>query len=305
MTKLRTVLAAGTGVAMLAACGGGADPGPTIAPPTTVPSTSVGAPTIAPPTTPGDGPTSSTAAATDVPVDVSRWCATGDAEQGDLEVTFGEIAAASDEWAASIDRTWRHYVPVTMTNRMDVPCVFGVWLDGAVAGGATANEDLTVPLLPGESYTFQAFDLEEMVDFSGDAKDAKPAATVTPSVNLVTREPYLDYYDLETKVGGVTGSGADAVLQVTLTLKGVKPGVPRRTGLAKDDLHVLGLDAEGTIITKASTRIDALALEEERTVELRVGGGSSSDGVRNQVPVATYEDVVSWTVALAPVRIQE
>lgn len=302
VTKLRTVLAVGAGAAMLAACSGGGDPGPTIAPPTTMPPTSVVAPTIAPPTSPGDGG-SGAAPTTNAPeIDTSRWCAPGDADEGDLEVRFGKVSAASDEWAASIDRTWRHYIPVTMTNRMDVPCVFGVWLDGAVDGGPTANEDLTVPLLPGESYTFQAFDLEEMVDFSGDSKDAKPAAEITPSVNLVTREPYLDYYDLSTEVGELTGKGANAVLPVTLTLNGLKPGMPERTGLAQDELHVLGLDADGTIVTKASTSIDVLSLREERTVELPVGGGSSSGDVRNQVPVAAYEDVVSWSVALQPTR---
>ena len=300
VTKLRTVLVAGAGAAMLAACGGGADPGPTIAPPTTMPPTTVAAPTIAPPTAPGDAATGSAPTTNSPELDTTRWCAPGDADEGDLEVKFGEISAASDEWAASIDRTWRHYVPVTMTNRMDVPCIFGVWLDGAVAGGPTANENLTVPLLPGESYSFQAFDLEEMVDFSADSKDAKPAAKITPSVNLVTRDPYLDYYDLTTEVGKLEGKGGDATLPVTVTLNGLKPGMPERTGLSEDDLFVLGLDADGTVVTKASATIDPFTLRETRTIELKVGGGSSSDDVRNQMPVATYDDVATWHVALQP-----
>lgn len=299
MKSLRSLLVAGTCAVVLAGCTTGADPGPTIAPPTTVP-----APTIAAPTTPGDASmTPDAAPTTNAPeVDASRWCARGDADEGDVEVTFGKISASSDEWASSIDRTWRHFIPVTVTNRMDVPCTFGVWLDGAVDGGATGNEDLTVPLLPGESYSFQAFDLEEMVEFSADSKDAKPSAKVTPSVNLVTRTPYLDYYDLTTEVGKVEGKGADATLPVTVTLNGPRPGMPERTGLSQDELHVLGLDADGTVVTKASTTVDTFTLGETRTIELKVGGGSSSGDVRNQVAVATYADVVTWHVALQPKR---
>lgn len=295
--NLRPVLVAGVCALALTGCTGSNDPGPTIAPPTTVP-----APTIPAPTTPGDEPTTPDAApTTNAPeVDASRWCAYGDADEGDVEVTFGKISAASDEWASSIDRTWRHYVPVTVTNRMEVPCIFDMWLDGAVEGGRTANEDLTVPLLPGESYSFQAFDLEEMVEFTADSKEAKPAAQVTPSVNLVTRDPYLDYYDLTTEVGKVEGKGGDATLPVTLTLNGLKPGMPERTGLSKDDLFVLGLDADGTVVTKASATIDPFTLGETRTIDLQVGGGSSSGDVRNQMPVATYDDVVTWHVALQP-----
>lgn len=295
--NLRPVLVAGVCALALTGCTGSNDPGPTIAPPTTVP-----APTIPAPTTPGDESTTPDAApTTNAPeVDASRWCAYGDADEGDVEVTFGKISAASDEWASSIDRTWRHYIPVTVTNRMEVPCIFDMWLDGAVEGGSTANEDLTVPLLPGESYSFQAFDLEEMVEFTADSKEAKPAAQVKPSVNLVTREPYLDYYDLTTEVGKVEGKGGDATLPVTLTLNGLKPGMPQRTGLSKDDLFVLGLDADGTVVTKASATIDPFTLGETRTIDLQVGGGSSSGDVRNQMPVATYDDVVTWHVALQP-----
>lgn len=290
MKSLRSVLVAGACVAALAGCGGGGDPDPTAAPPTTLP------PATTAPASPSAEPTTF-----EPTIDASQWCAAGDAEEGDLEATFGKIAAASDEWADAMDRTWRHYIPVTLTNTMDVPCTFGVWLDAAAEGGATGNEDLTVPLLPGQSYTFEAFDLEEFVTFSGDSKDATTKAKITPSINLVTRSAYLDYYDLTSEVGKIAGEGAKAVLPVSITLNGVEGGMPDRKGVSKDMVHVLGLDSDGEVITKASARIDPLEQGETRELELPVAGGSSGE-VRNQVPLAVYDDVVSWTVAMQPAK---
>ncbi|MGP7959738.1 hypothetical protein ACTVCO_02870 [Sanguibacter sp. A247] len=290
MKSLRTVLVAGACAAALAGCTGGGDPDPTAAPPTPPPATTSA------PTTPSAEPTTF-----EPTIDASQWCAAGDADEGDLEASFGKISAANDEWADAMDRTWRHYIPVTLTNTMDVPCTFGVWLDAAVEGAATGNEDLTVPLLPGQSYTFQAFDLEEFVKFSGDTKDATTKAKVTPSINLVTRSAYLDYYDLATEVGDVSGEGAKAVLPVSITLNGVQGGMPDRKGVSKDMVHVLGLDSDGAVITKASARIDPLDQGETRQLELPVGGGTAGD-VRNQVPVSVYDDVTSWTVVMQPAK---
>lgn len=272
-------LASGLLVSALVGCSGSSDPDPTTSAPTAAPGTGTATPSE---TAPADNP----------------WCEQGDVTD-ELEVTFGEMAAASDEWSEDIDRTWRHYFPVTIKNVSDKPCVFRVKLDAAVEGGSTGNEDLTIPLQPGQSYLAQAFDLEELAEFSGDTEDATPNVAITPSVYSLTRAPLLDYYETELEVEGVVGKGATAKLVADITMVGRNAQMPDRVASAdQDTLYLVGLDANGDIIAKGTTTIDPIEDGATATVETYAGGGDSSMAVRNQVPLSNFDDVVSWEVGM-------
>ncbi len=229
----------------------------------------------------------------------NAWCDEGEATD-DVEVTFGDMAAASDEWAESIDREWRHYFPVTVTNSSDKPCVYSLQIDATVEGGDTANEDFSVALEPGQTYHGQVFDLEELVEFSGDAQDATPTAPVTPAVYRVGRSPLLvDYYDAQLEIEGVEGKGGDAMLKGSVTMVGTKDGVPARLASAKEDnLIVHGLDAQGDIVLTGRTTIDPVPDGETVEIEMPIGGGDSSEWVRKQEPLSAFDSVVTWEIGL-------
>lgn len=87
----RTVLAGTVLLASLGACSGSAD----------APATSSGGAAPAPVATATQAPEPATEPSVD-----DRWCAAGEVVD-QLEVTFGEIGAASDEWSVAMGRTWR------------------------------------------------------------------------------------------------------------------------------------------------------------------------------------------------------
>ncbi|MBI9115939.1 hypothetical protein [Sanguibacter suaedae] len=279
MKNWHKALVCGLAASVLVGCSGGSDPKPAAGAASATETATAAEGTEA---TEGDNP----------------WCEQGDVTD-ELEVTFGEMAAASDEWAEDLDREWRHYFPVTITNVSDKPCVFIVKLDAAVEGGDTGNEDLTIPLDPGQSYHAQAFDLEVLTEFSGDSEDATPTSDITPSVYSLSRAPLLDYYETELDVEGVVGTGATAKLVSHITMIGRNAQMPDRIASADDDtVTIVGLDAEGDVIAKGTTVIEPVEDGETATVETLAGGGDSSMNVRNQVPLSNYDDVVTWEIAM-------
>lgn len=274
-------------VFLLAGCTGG-DPVPAPVPTTTdaAPSTS-------------DAPEETTPAP-ERTIDTSRWCEAGTVTDGDLTLAFGTpTAATGDEWTERLGRTWRPYVPVTVTNDLDVPCVFDLNLRVSV-DGSPAREDLRVPLEPGQSYSFQAFDLSEVVEIA-DTETAVADHEIVTSEKGSQRRPLIeDYYEVESSVGDVEGEGADAVLPVTAEVGGVRAGMPKHTGWS-DYLMVVGLDAAGDVVAKAFHETEnKIAPGQRIDVRIPVAGGYASGDVRTQTPLSAYDDVVDYKVYLQP-----
>ncbi len=275
MSRRHTVAAVGLLLAVLAGCSGGSEA-----------ETGSG----------GAGSTTSPSANAD-----PQACGYGEANDADAEVTLGEISAASDEWSEYLGQEWRHYLPVAVTNETDAPCLFSVNVRAEVNGEDRGYDEMWIPLLPGQTYHGQLFDMEKVVDFSADAEDATPAAEVQTTVNTRKRPLLVDYYDMDSDVRGVSGEGADATLRLDVTVNGTVEDMPGRTGTAtKDNLYVVGLNASGEPITIAFQKTDPIPDGETKTFEIPVGGGYSGGDMRTSVPAATYDEVASWEVYLEP-----
>ena len=284
---------AASAVLVLSGCSG-EDPAPT-PPPTAAPTSGAD-----PAPTASGGPEASPTPSPERTIDTSRWCEAGTLKDGDVTIDFGTpTAATGDEWTAKLGRTWRPYVPVTVTNELDVPCSFELNLRVSV-DGAPAREDLRVPLEPGQSYRFQAFDLSEVVDIA-DTETAVADHEVKGSEKNSQRRPLIeDYYEMEATVGDIEGEGADAVLPVTVEVGDVRPGMPKHTGWS-DYLMVVGLDETGDIVAKAFYETPAkVGFGERIDVKIPVAGGYASGDVRTQTPVSAYDDVVEYKVYLQP-----
>ncbi|PFG36390.1 hypothetical protein ATL41_1109 [Flavimobilis soli] len=230
------------------------------------------------------------------------WCAPGARAEGDYTLTFGEMGAATDEWSQHMGRTWRHYLPFTFTNTMDVRCVFGLTVDLAVDGeSGRATDGFSVPLLPGQSFSGQMFDLDGVLGLP-DAEVVNTSAVLAPSVTKATSGRYFgDYYDLTFEVGERDGVGSETVVPVVVTTTGVGAGMPDRLFSARDDrFALLGLDAQGNVITVAHNLQEALPVPGESTIWFALAGGGASGYERELMPMSTYDSVVSWTFVAYP-----
>ncbi|QIK82715.1 hypothetical protein [Sanguibacter sp. HDW7] len=230
------------------------------------------------------------------------WCTAGTAEASEIQITFGDAAAAQDEWAADLGRSWRHYVPVKLTNATDKTCWYSVDVELSVDGGPkAATERVSAPLAPGQSFIAQAFDLDEHVKFSADAKDATTTQKFETKVAQIKRGPAFDYYDMTFKVGERTGSGAATLMSADLDIKAITEGMPERLWSADIDyVYLLGLDANGDIITKAGNSVDEPKVPGKTTVQFAIGGGESNGYNRNLMPLSTYDTVVDWAIQIQP-----
>lgn len=254
-------------------------------------------------TTPPGGDTSTAEEAPSTDAEATEWCEPGDRAESDYSLTFGEMGAAQDEWSASLDRTWRHYLPFTFTNTMDVRCVFAVTVELEVDGVDAATTDgFSVPLLPGQSFSGQMFDLDAPLDLP-DSETVTTSASLTPSVAETSSGRYFgDYYDLTFEIGDREGAGETAMIPVVATTTAVADGMPERLSSAYDDnFWLLGLDAQGDVITVARNTQDALAVPGETTTWFALAGGGASGYSRELMPMSTYDDVVDWTFVAHPV----
>ncbi len=292
MEHWRKIVAGGLLLGVLGACSSDPDDGPVAT------STTSSVPSAAAPT-PSATPT----------VD-DRWCEEREVVD-ELEVTFGEISAASDEWSEAMGRTWRHYIPVTLTNVSDKPCVFHVKLDAAMEGGPTGNEQFTVPLQPGQSYHAQAFDLEVFGEFAEDAETATPAAPITPSVFIALAEPWLPYYETVLEEARVEGEGAQTELVTSISMVGRNARMPDRDIKAyqgdTDTLYVVGLNAEGDVVAKVEhVEFEPIPDGDTQTFTASLAGGSAvSAENRNQAPASVVSDVVTWEIGMLQPTLTE
>jgi len=278
VNRWKTAAAVLAVAALLGACSDGGDPAPTSAP-------SGGSSTAT--QTPGG--------------DTAQWCEPGALAESDYTLTFGEMGAASDEWSSYLDRKWRHYLPFTFTNTMDVRCVFAITVDLAVDGeSGKATDEFSVPLLPGQSFSGQMFDLDIALGLP-DAESVDAPAALAPSVTKAKGTRYYDYYDLTFEVGEREGVGSAATVPVIAKTTGVAAGMPERLSSARhDDFWLLGLDGQGNVITISRNMQPALKVPGETTTWFAVAGGGSSGYARELMPMSTYDSVDSWTFVAQP-----
>ena len=241
---------------------------------------------------------------TSAPTDGESVAAGGDqcAEKkadDDVEVSFGEMAAASDEWAAEMGRQWRHYYPLTVTNVSDETCLFIVSVAAHFDKRPSQYEDVSISLEPGQTYTAQVFELEGSVDFTDDSEAATPTKPVEIEYNGSTKRlPLPDYYDADITFGEIEGSGGETVLPVTITINGVADGQPERAASSPDDiLFVNGLDAQGNVVAATSIKIEpVIESGETRVINMPLGGGTSSGTRMVLNPVSDFLKAVSFEV---------
>ena len=268
---------------LLAACSGGGD----------APAPTAGG---------GTAPTTAATGSSAPGFDTAAWCTVGTAEASEIQITFGEAAAAQDEWAADLGRSWRHYIPVKFTNMTDKPCWYSVNVELSVDGGPkAATERVSAPLKPGQSFVAQAFDLDEHVKFSADTQDATTTQKYEATVAQIKRAPAFEYYDMTFEVGERTYSGAATLISADLDIKAITEGMPERLWSAYIDyVYLLGLDANGDIITKAGNSVDEPKVPGKTTVQFAIGGGESNGYNRNLMPLSSYDSVVDWQIQIQP-----
>lgn len=217
-----------------------------------------------------------------------------------LEISYGDLTAASDEWSAELGLTWRHYYPLTIKNIGDETCVFGVGTTAVFDKHPAQFYDLYVPLKPGQSYTAQMFELERGIEFTTDSESATP--TVPVELNHSdgnSRRADPNYYDHEITFGEIQGSGADAILPMTIKIIGVAEGEPKRASSSNEDfITILGLDAKGDAVAAMFYKIDpVIEAGETRQIDLPVAGGGSSPGDKyNFNSLSDYKKAVSFEV---------
>src|SRR5699024_5557693 len=158
-TRSRTTLAALvlTPLLLVAACGG--DPAPA-------------------PTTPQAGKTSSGSGGPTVESPSGGdLCPSVDNLRDDTitsYASFGDIVGFDDEVAERVGTTWRHSIPVTLTNPISAQCMIQVGITVTGSGGSYMEDSVVAVLDAGASVNIQAFALEREFEFESDTKDASP-----------------------------------------------------------------------------------------------------------------------------------
>jgi hypothetical protein len=221
-----------------------------------------------------------------------------DAAEMETFATVGEVTAAQDEGAAVHGLTWRHYLPLTVTNPLDAACRINVVVsvtgsdDGYMDGGGT------VVLEPGQTAELQIFDLDSEFAFDGDSEAAAPTETLAATVHQVSTAPVTHHYDADVEFGEITGEGAAAVLPVTVTKNGVLDDAPE--GAGDDILFIEGLDASGSVVGRFVATPDG-SLEVGGTatydVPATLAGNGDGNGFAYQ-PLSATEDIVEYRVVL-------
>lgn len=222
----------------------------------------------------------------------------------------GPVAGAQDEGAAVHGTTWRHYVPLTVTNPLDVTCAIKVLVGTEGSGGAYFSGGGAAVLQPGETAELQLFDLESGVTFDGDAQDAAPSETLTSAAGRVTLRPvYEDYYDADITFGEITGEGADAVLPVTVTKNGVRDGVPAATGANRmDEFYFEGLDGSGAVVARFEIpAVAALDVGQTATYEVpaTIAGSFENENGRAYQALDATEGITEYRVVMYQPEVLE
>jgi len=212
------------------------------------------------------------------------------------------MVAADDDWAEWFETTWRHSYAFTITSTAtELTCryKFDVAVTDQVTEEFNYGETIQVVLGPGQSWSGEAFYLEEDFEFTADAKDATPKNPLEPEVvRTGTARVFDGYYDAEVTFGEVEGEGKDAVLPVTVVQRGPADGMMERLWSATQDVFfVRGLDADGNYIVNVYDWIFPVETGKTETIRLPLGGGPSNGEVMNFHATSAIDKVVTWELA--------
>lgn len=221
---------------------------------------------------------------------------------GGAELTWGGMVAADDDWAEWFETTWRHSYAFTITSTAtELTCryKFDVAVTDQVTEEFNYGETIQVVLGPGQSWSGEAFYLEEDFEFTADAKDATPKNPLEPEVvRTGTARVFDGYYDADVTFGEVEGEGKDAVLPVTVVQRGPADGMMERLWSATQDVFfVRGLDADGNYIVNVYDWIFPVETGKTETIRLPLGGGPSNGEVMNFHATSAIDKVVTWELA--------
>lgn len=287
---LRTLVATGAVLAALAGCSSTTSPDASTEPTSPDAALSTADGDAATPSADGDGATATADG------DVCPEQKIQDEAELARFVSFGPVTAAQDEGADFYDKEWRYYVPVTVTNPLDVTCVIVPFLVANGSDGGQVTDGASLTLDPGATAELQLLDLHHGFDFTADTQDATPTEQLTIHTESVRLARPYDFYDADFVFGEITGGRGEEVLPVTITKNAIKPGMPDSAG--GDEVDIQGLDADGTVVATFLAR-EAVTIEvgETETVEMPATIASARNkNSRAYQPASTLEDIVEYRV---------
>ncbi|GHG54981.1 hypothetical protein GCM10011331_21260 [Flavimobilis marinus] len=215
-----------------------------------------------------------------------------------LDVTYGDPVAYADIFAEGNERTWRHGVPVTVTNASEATCLFEIRGQLVVDGEEGPRFLREIAMRPGQVAKVEDLPLlEDHVPFAPEGEDGVPTADWSVEIlrveGLDLAPDYYDYEVLRTEPNqvvmaehraGIVPMHKSYRLDVEIGFNAANPDgkyEDAKTSLLGGSvhtvLHVNGLDAAGNIVATWQ-----LTQGQHETVMFKipsVGGGELGSGL--------------------------
>lgn len=246
-----------------------------------------------------------------------------------LQVSYGEPAAYSDIVAEGFERTWRHELPVTVTNPSEYTCLFHLRGELLVEGERAGVISRWIALRGQQTARLGDVPvLEEVVPFEpADAEAGEPTVEWEAKINKIRgQELAPDLYDFDV-ISTVPRQRADAeykagvwkmftsyVLDTTVRLNAVDPAgkypdidESLKTPGVMTTIYINGLNADGDVV---ATWMRSQVVRDEFVFEIpSVGGGEIESGLTQRGDVffqslEAVESVVEYdVVTMQPMKM--
>lgn len=252
------------------------------------------------------------------PTQVKSGC---EAAAETLDVEYGDPEAHSDIVAEGFDRTWRHGLPVTITNVSDQTCMFLVRGQLLVEGERAGLVMRQIALRPQQVATLGDVPvMEELMAFEpADAEAGKPTVDWDVTIRRIEgQELAPDFYDYDIVsiephqrsdaeyTAGIWPMFKSYVLNTKVKLNAVDPEgkypdveESLKTPGVMTTIYINGLDADGVVV---ATWTRTQVVRDEFIFEIpSVGGGEVESGLTQRGDVFfqsldAVESVVEYDV---------